>query len=136
MEKQDTMSNSLKKADSGEDGGADPIVNTTTLSQNHGTASDHDNKQQTSSTGSVGEDGEEQEWVSTLSPAEEKRVMRKVDFALVPWLTFLYLLSFLDRSAIGEEQLLFDGLTSGIAHPLLSLLLCQVTQGCSVWKSR
>lgn len=33
-----------------------------------------------------------------LSPEEEKRVLRKVDFILVPQLTILYLMAFLDRS--------------------------------------
>ncbi len=31
--------------------------------------------------------------------------MRKVDFRLIPWLCVLYLLSFLDRSAIGNARL-------------------------------
>lgn len=35
----------------------------------------------------------------------EKKLMRKVDFRLVPWLSVLYLLSFLDRSAIGNARL-------------------------------
>lgn len=40
-------------------------------------------------------------------PAEidEKKLMRKVDFRLIPWLCVLYLLSFLDRSAIGNARL-------------------------------
>ena len=29
----------------------------------------------------------------------------KIDFALVPWLCFLYLLSFLDRTNIGNARL-------------------------------
>jgi hypothetical protein len=36
---------------------------------------------------------------------DEKRLMRKIDFKLVPWLCVLYLLSFLDRSAIGNAKL-------------------------------
>ncbi|GAA5903872.1 hypothetical protein JCM6882_001336 [Rhodosporidiobolus microsporus] len=36
---------------------------------------------------------------------EERRVVRKVDWALLPGLTFLYLLSFLDRSNIGNAKL-------------------------------
>lgn len=36
--------------------------------------------------------------VIELSPEEEKRVLRKVDFWLVPQLTILYLMAFLDRS--------------------------------------
>ena len=36
---------------------------------------------------------------------DEKKLMRKVDFRLIPWLCVLYLLSFLDRSAIGNARL-------------------------------
>ncbi|KAE8242943.1 hypothetical protein A4X06_0g6662 [Tilletia controversa] len=36
---------------------------------------------------------------------DEKKLMRKVDLTLIPWLSFLYLLSFLDRSAIGNASL-------------------------------
>lgn len=35
---------------------------------------------------------------------DEKRLMRRVDWALIPWLSFLYLLSFLDRSSIGNAK--------------------------------
>ncbi|BGP24271.1 hypothetical protein JCM10295v2_003181 [Rhodotorula toruloides] len=43
-----------------------------------------------------------------LSPAEEKKLMRKIDYKLVPFLSLLYLLSFLDRVNIGQARL--DGL--------------------------
>ncbi|TKY85821.1 hypothetical protein EX895_005362 [Sporisorium graminicola] len=36
---------------------------------------------------------------------DEKKLMRKVDLRLIPWLSVLYLLSFLDRSAIGNARL-------------------------------
>lgn len=39
------------------------------------------------------------------SGINEKKLMRKVDFKLIPWLSVLYLLSFLDRSAIGNARL-------------------------------
>jgi len=32
-----------------------------------------------------------------LDPVREKKLMRKVDWILVPWLFFLFLLAFLDR---------------------------------------
>lgn len=32
-----------------------------------------------------------------LDPLKEKKLMRKVDWILVPWLFFLFLLAFLDR---------------------------------------
>ncbi|KAJ4119814.1 hypothetical protein NW765_015232 [Fusarium oxysporum] len=37
--------------------------------------------------------------------AIEKKLMWKVDLALIPWLSFLYLLSFLDRTNIGNARL-------------------------------
>ncbi|EST05484.2 Major facilitator superfamily [Kalmanozyma brasiliensis GHG001] len=36
---------------------------------------------------------------------DEKKLMRKIDMRLIPWLCVLYLLSFLDRSAIGNARL-------------------------------
>jgi len=44
----------------------------------------------------VGEDEDEGEEV------DEKKLLRKIDLALIPWLSFLYLLSFLDRTSIGK----------------------------------
>lgn len=37
-----------------------------------------------------------------VSGVDEKKLMRKIDLALIPWLSFLYLLSFLDRTSIGK----------------------------------
>jgi hypothetical protein len=37
-----------------------------------------------------------------FTPEEEKKLMRKIDLRLIPWLSFLYLLSFLDRANIGN----------------------------------
>jgi hypothetical protein len=36
------------------------------------------------------------------SGVDEKKLLRKIDLALIPWLSFLYLLSFLDRTSIGK----------------------------------
>ena len=36
---------------------------------------------------------------------DEKKLMRKIDFRLIPWLSVLYLLSFLDRASIGNARL-------------------------------
>jgi hypothetical protein len=36
------------------------------------------------------------------SGIDEKKLLRKIDFALIPWLSVLYLLSFLDRTSIGK----------------------------------
>ncbi|POY74243.1 hypothetical protein BMF94_2681 [Rhodotorula taiwanensis] len=43
--------------------------------------------------------------VPTLTPAEEKRLVRKIDYKLVPFLSLLYLLSFLDRVNISQAKL-------------------------------
>ncbi|GAA5998415.1 hypothetical protein JCM5350_005942, partial [Sporobolomyces pararoseus] len=40
-----------------------------------------------------------------VSPQEEKRILRKIDYKLVPFLSLLYLLSFLDRVNIGQAKL-------------------------------
>ncbi|KAK0536904.1 hypothetical protein OC842_001814 [Tilletia horrida] len=53
---------------------------------------------------------------------DEKQIMRKVDWALIPWLSFLYLLSFLDRSAIGNAQLY--GLAKDLNLTQAQLKLC------------
>lgn len=39
------------------------------------------------------------------SSVNEKAVVRKIDYHLVPWLSLLYLLSFLDRTNIGNANL-------------------------------
>lgn len=36
------------------------------------------------------------------SGVDEKKLLWKMDLALIPWLSFLYLLSFLDRTSIGK----------------------------------
>ncbi|TFK66710.1 MFS general substrate transporter [Pluteus cervinus] len=40
-----------------------------------------------------------------VSDIDEKKLIRKIDIALIPWLSFLYLLSFLDRTSIGNAKL-------------------------------
>jgi sugar phosphate permease len=42
----------------------------------------------------------------TLS--QDKKLLRKLDLQLIPWLSFLYLISFLDRTNIGNAKV--DGL--------------------------
>jgi MFS family permease len=58
-------------------------------------------------TRSDGKSPDERGSVADGFPADvdEKKLMRKVDFRLIPWLCVLYLLSFLDRSAIGNARL-------------------------------
>ncbi|KAG6840574.1 hypothetical protein C0991_005763 [Blastosporella zonata] len=40
-----------------------------------------------------------------VSGVDEKKLLRKIDLALIPWLSLLYLLSFLDRTSIGNAKL-------------------------------
>lgn len=40
-----------------------------------------------------------------VSGVDERKLLRKLDWHLVPWLSFLYLLSFLDRTSIGNARL-------------------------------
>lgn len=39
-----------------------------------------------------------------VSDVDEAKLIRKVDWRLLPWLSFLYLLSFLDRTSIGNAK--------------------------------
>lgn len=47
-----------------------------------------------------------------LTPAEQKRVLRKMDMRLIPMLVALYLMSFLDRGNIGNAKI--EGLTTDL----------------------
>lgn len=38
------------------------------------------------------------------SQVDERKLMRKIDLRLIPWLTVLYLLNFLDRGTIGNAK--------------------------------
>jgi len=39
-----------------------------------------------------------------VSGVDEAKLIRKIDWRLIPWLSFLYLLSFLDRTSIGNAR--------------------------------
>ena len=39
-----------------------------------------------------------------VSGVDEAKLVRKIDWRLIPWLSFLYLLSFLDRTSIGNAR--------------------------------
>lgn len=39
-----------------------------------------------------------------VSGIDEAKLVRKIDWRLLPWLSFLYLLSFLDRTSIGNAR--------------------------------
>lgn len=40
-----------------------------------------------------------------IDPETEKRLLRKLDWRLIPWLCLLYLISFLDRTNIGNAKI-------------------------------
>jgi MFS family permease len=40
-----------------------------------------------------------------VSQVDERKLVRKIDLRLIPWLSLLYLLSFLDRTSIGNAKL-------------------------------
>jgi len=40
-----------------------------------------------------------------VSGVDERKLIRKPDLGLIPWLSLLYLLSFLDRTSIGNAKL-------------------------------
>ena len=42
-----------------------------------------------------------------VSGVDERKLLRKMDIYLVPWLSFLYLLSFLDRTSIGNAKVCY-----------------------------
>ena len=58
------------------------------------------------------EDGEKNGVIATVvynpqvdvSGVDEAKLVRKIDWWLLPWLSFLYLLSFLDRTSIGNAK--------------------------------
>lgn len=49
---------------------------------------------------------------SSIKDINEKALLRKLDYRLLPPLTLLYLLSFLDRSNVGNARL--EGMTTDI----------------------
>ncbi|CAA7260730.1 unnamed protein product [Cyclocybe aegerita] len=55
---------------------------------------------------------DEEAAILEVSEAERKRVLRKMDFHLLPFVSFLYLLSFLDRANIGNAKI------AGMSHDL------------------
>ena len=48
---------------------------------------------------------DEQDTITELPEDEQKRILRKVDWRVVPLLTFLYLVAFVDRSNSGSKIL-------------------------------
>lgn len=50
--------------------------------------------------------------LTTLRREQDKKLLRKLDLKLIPWLCLLYLCSFLDRTNIGNAKL--DGLQTSL----------------------
>ncbi|KAG8891626.1 hypothetical protein FRB99_003443, partial [Tulasnella sp. 403] len=57
-----------------------------------------------------------------LDPEEDKRILRKIDWHIIPYVSFLYLLSFLDRSNIGNAKIV--GLVSDLKLKGLQYNVC------------
>ncbi|GAO48960.1 hypothetical protein G7K_3121-t1 [Saitoella complicata NRRL Y-17804] len=57
-------------------------------------------------------------------PAADRALLRKIDWCLIPYLSFLYLLSFLDRANIGNAKI--DGLDKDL-HMIDQQYLCTLT---------
>lgn len=55
---------------------------------------------------------DEQQVLAQTSEAEEKRLLRKLDLRLLPAVSILYLLSFLDRSNVANARI--EGLTTDL----------------------
>ena len=49
------------------------------------------------------------------SKVDERKLMRRVDVHIIPWLTLVYLLNFLDRGSIGNAKVC----TSFVPYSLL-----------------
>jgi hypothetical protein len=58
---------------------------------------------------------------SSIKGINEKALLRKLDYRLLPPLTLLYLLSFLDRSNVGNARL--EGMTTDIKMCMFRVFL-------------
>ena len=50
------------------------------------------------------------------SGIDERKLMRRIDWHVVPWLAVLYLLNFLDRGSIGNAKVSNTPMTSALSH--------------------
>ena len=64
-----------------------------------------------------------------VSGIDERKLLRKLDWYLVPWLSFLYLLSFLDRTSIGNAKVSMSVDYLGAAADKTS-----IARSCITWK--
>lgn len=91
-------------------GGEEKTHHDATSSVAHRVDGDEDNEKADVATGQgahVAADGDAEQAIDDgssllMTKAEEKRLLRKVDWAIVPYCSLLYLLSFLDRVNIGQ----------------------------------
>jgi hypothetical protein len=67
-----------------------------------------------------------------VSGVDQAKLIQKIDWRLLPWLSFLYLLSFLDRTSIGNAKVhhpipslgvIFDGYFRQLYHMVTDLRL-------------
>ena len=49
---------------------------------------------------------------------DEKKLIKKIDLHIIPWLALLYLLNFLDRGSIGNAKVRFSSFTNCSSHLL------------------
>lgn len=49
--------------------------------------------------------------LSDMRILQDKKLVRRLDFMIIPWLTFLYLVSFLDRTNIGNAKVRWQAIT-------------------------
>lgn len=70
---------------------------------------------------------EHHEDLAAFTPAETRKLLRKLDLTILPLVSVMYLLSFLDRSNIGnarlaglEKDLGMTGWDYAVSNPLLS----------------
>ena len=62
-----------------------------------------------------------------VSGIDEAKLVRKIDWRLLPWLSFLYLLSFLDRTSIGNARVRSPILSPQLGFDLYSQQLYNLT---------
>lgn len=63
---------------------------------------------------------EDAEFLAHFTDAQRKRVLRKVDWRLVPMLLILYLISFIDRANIGTYYWIRVSISRPLAHVSMS----------------
>jgi hypothetical protein len=95
------------------------------------TSNDHSEKEAINQHHEHGEGIEVDEVARVFDDVNQSKVLRKIDYRLLPVLSFLYLLAFLDRSNLGnakvaglEEDLQLTGLQYNLAATVSSYTVC------------